>query len=325
MEDNRKEDRYWTVEDIRPYIINELKKRFPDSIIEREFDNVDIMVHGPDIPVEIQKTYSSGRSTNVSEFEDRTRRQSVINIETYGTCWLFMDSKLLYHIQSNLTKRMSIDMMWMYQFWKDGKLRVFTISACGDITELSDHKDFEFIRRLSSTCTLSKDEEHRILNRNKSKITYKILKGHGFTTEECIDWRDEYDKNSEHLQFTSWLKKRGGRQKELGDIQQAVNSIAVINDMLKCHSNNYAAYMASILRIIEGIVPGNNNKYSRIRCSDNNNILENIPGYFEKKELWDYWRTHTVDHRTFLKVVRGEYPNYLRDIKTQKSIENAWD
>lgn len=51
--ENINEDRYWTVEEIRPYIIEYLKKRFPDSVIEREFDDVDLMIHGPNIPVEI--------------------------------------------------------------------------------------------------------------------------------------------------------------------------------------------------------------------------------------------------------------------------------
>lgn len=38
---NKKENKYWKVEKVRPYIINYLKERFPDSIIEREFSHVD--------------------------------------------------------------------------------------------------------------------------------------------------------------------------------------------------------------------------------------------------------------------------------------------
>lgn len=45
-------------------------------------------------------------------------------------------------------------------------------------------------------------------------------------------------------------------------------------------------------------------KYLQERFPDGNNILEYFPGYFEKKELWDYWRTHTVNHKTFMAVVR---------------------
>lgn len=54
---SREENIYWTVEEVRPHIINDLKKRFPDSIISREFGKVDLMVLGPNIPVEIQRIY----------------------------------------------------------------------------------------------------------------------------------------------------------------------------------------------------------------------------------------------------------------------------
>ena len=83
---NEINDRYWTVEEVRPHIIKELKKRFPDSIIEREFDDVDIMIHSPNIPVEIQRTYfSTNGSPHIAEFEDRIRRQIEANIEISAT------------------------------------------------------------------------------------------------------------------------------------------------------------------------------------------------------------------------------------------------
>lgn len=79
---DREEDRYWNVEEIRPCIIEELKKRFPDSIIEREFDQLDLMIHGSNIPVEIQRTRCDHRDgkPQLSYFEDVIRRQIEQNI-----------------------------------------------------------------------------------------------------------------------------------------------------------------------------------------------------------------------------------------------------
>lgn len=113
----------------------------------------------------------------------------------------------------------------------------------------------------------------------------------------------------------------------LGNIIGALGNLISINKMLKCHSDHkgYATNSAYILRIIDN--GGNHKKIinARISCIDKDNILVHFPGYNEKRELWDYWRTHTVDHRIFIMVVKGEYPNYLRDYKNQKSIECTWE
>lgn len=85
---NKINDRYWTVEEIRPHIIRYLKDKFPESIIMREFDKIDIMILGPNIPVDIQKTYIHhvNGSVRISGFEDNTRRQIEINIQNCGQC-----------------------------------------------------------------------------------------------------------------------------------------------------------------------------------------------------------------------------------------------
>lgn len=317
---NGKEDRFWKVEEVIPYIICELKKRFPDSIIDREFCKVDIMVLGPNIPVEIQKTPINIRGTpGISEFENLIRKQIEQNIDIYGQCWFFFDAKLLYHLQNNLGTNSCINMDWFYQFYKSEKLKIFVITIDGVIRELED-KDFEFIRKFSQTCRLSKNEEYRILVRNKSKITYKVLNGYGFNTEDIISWYNEYEKNTENLPFVDWLKIRGDRERKLSLIRDAVCSIIAINEMLKCNMKGGAGSAtnpASILGIIR------RNAKNSIICSDEYNILEYFPGYIEKKELWDYWRTHVVDNMTFIKTVKGEY-DYLKDRKNQKNIEDAW-
>lgn len=313
--------RYWKVEEIRPHIIKYLKEKFPDSIIEREFNNVDIMVHGPNIPIEIQKTnLAVDGSPMITDFENSIRNQIEQNIEISGECWLFFDAKLLNFLQNSFNRSISLNMDWLFQFFKTGKLRLFIITIDGIIRELEDN-DFEFIKRLSNTCKLNKDEEFRILQKNKSKIAYRVYRGHGFTTDDINGWYDEYEKNTEGLKFLQWLRIREGKRKELAVIKSALSNIMAINEMLKCESKDYSGVNhASYLRIIEG---NGREKNSRIRCSDNDNILECFPGYFIKQELWDYWRTHTVNQRIFSATIKGEF-DYLKNYKNQKSIEDAW-
>lgn len=312
------EDRYWTVEEIRPYIIEELKNKFPDSIIEREFDQVDLMVHGPNIPIEIQRARCDPRDgkPQLSYFEDVIRRQIEQNIEIYELCWLFFDNKLLMHLQ--LCRQTSINMDWFYQLFKSGKLRVFTITINGIIRELED-KDLEFIRRLSNTCKLGKDEEYRVLTRNKSKMAYQVYRSKGFTTDEINKWYEEFENNNNEY-IPKWLIKMGGRRKEFGMIRLALTQLSNINDTLKCiikPKGNIPITNLYILGIIEG--------KDWITCSDKYDVLKYFPGYFGNKELWDYWRTHKVDRNTFYIIVRGKYSNYLKDRKNQKNIEDSWN
>lgn len=315
---------YWEVEQIRHYIIAYLQNIFPESIIEREFDRIDIMAHGPNIPIEIQRIRLDPRSGSpqLSHFEDSTRRQIEQNIEIFEQCWLFFDTKLLHHLQNNLSLNSSLNMDWIYQFFQSGKLRVFIVNINGDIRELED-KDFEFIRKFSNTCKLGKEQEHRILQKNRSKIAYRIYKMRGITTEEINRYYKEFENNNNNndkkRHFTDWLVRNGGRRKEIGMIKHAIQSLPDINNTLKCtvgKGNNVPVTYMNILGIIEG--------EDWIRCSDKYNFLDYFPGYFEMEELWDYWRINLVDRDMFYKVVRGEYPNYLKDRKRQKNIDNAW-
>lgn len=318
-------DEYWNVEEIVPYIIEYLRKQFPDSIMIRELDLVDITVLGPNIPVEIQKTYfgvhKGTNYTKIAEFEDRIRRQIEQNVEAFGKCWFFFDNRFLLHLQNYLRKNTSINMDWFYKLYKEGSLKPFSITIDGVVSELTD-KDLDFIRKFSNTCIIGREEEHRILQRNKPKIAYNVLKGHGFTTNEINNWYNEYKNSNETPDFKSWLLKRGGRQELLGKIRNSLNQITTINEILKCNmKDDHRIQYMTYLRIIEG---NGNDKRARIRCSDNDNIIGYFPGYLEKKELWDYWRIHTVDHNTFLNVIKGKYPSYLKDRRVQKDIEGSW-
>jgi len=303
------EDRYWTVEEIRPYIISYIENIFPDSIIEREFDRVDLMIHGPNIPVEIQRTRSDPRTgyPMLSDFEDRIRRQIERNIETYEQCWFFFDDKLLKDLQ--LCRQTSINMDWFYQLFKSERLKIFVITMRGTIREL-ENKDLEFIIKLS--------DEYRLLYRNKSKISYKLYKIKGFTTDEINRYYEEYEGHN-HGYISSWLLNMGGRMKEFAMIKFSVTALSDVDNTLKCiiePKGNVPITHMKTLGIIEGS--------DWITCSDKYDFLKYFPGYFKNKELWDYLKVHVIDIRTFYRVVRGIYPNYLKDRKNQKEIEDAW-
>lgn len=311
---------YWTVEEIRPYIINYLKKEFPDSIIKREFDKVDIMILGPNIPVEIQRTRTVNNNVCIAQFENEIRKQIEQNIEIYEQCWFFFDEKFLRYLNSGeLNIWSSINMDWLYKFHKSEKIKVFTISNNGIITKLKD-EDFKFIFKYSSTCKLSSEEDYRILEKNKSKIAYNIFKGYKFTTDEINNWYDEYEHSHiEDIRFYKWLSIKGERKKTFAKVLFAIGHLNDINDMFKCVlKNNSRISTSSDIELIEG---NGRNKYIKIKFIDKFDISKYFPGYFEKKEFWDYMKTHTISHNEFIATVRGEF-DYLGFYKNQKSLED---
>lgn len=330
MTENKEEqiNKYWKVEEVRPYIMNYLKEKFPESILVREFNDVDIMVLGSNIPVEIQRTITwkgiIDRKPKLSNFEDQIRRQIEQNIENNGVCWLFVDAEFVRYLHNSMTKAVSINMDWLYQFYKSEKLRVFSITPNGNIKELLDN-DFSFITRFSSTCKINKDEDYRILQKNKSYIAYNVLKGCNFSTEEINNWYSEFeklDKKGEKLKFGQWLNKfDDDRHKKLSRILQSLGFLEHINKLLRCEIEDHRALApASSICLIEG--NGKNNS-SRIGFPDSYNISGYFPGYFARKELWDYLRTHTVGHKTFLSIIKGY--DYMKDLRGQKNIDDAWE
>ncbi len=321
MTNNIKEDRYWKIDEILPHVMKWLTEKFPNAILEREFDDVDIMVHGPKIPVEIQKTpecKTNCGKPHISGFEKLIEKRIRIDIENCGMCWFLLDTRFLNQLQNNSLSRSQIDMSWFYQFWKDGKLKVFTIDLNKNIKEILEDKEFDFIKE---------KKERRILGKEKYEIAYKIYNRYGFTTEEINRWYNEYrmDNNRTTKGLIAYLSKKGGRERVFANIRLALCNLDAINDMLICNlepSNRAAIGEVRILGIINS--DRNNGKNSKIICTNEDNILEHFSGYFENKELWNYWMTHYVDYNTFFKVVTGEYPNYLEDRKKQKTIEDSW-
>jgi len=103
-------DKYWLAEEVTSHIINFLYKTFPNSIIIREFNKVDITVLDENLPVEIQAVHKNRNNTlQIADFEDSIRRQIEQNIEISGRCWLFIDKKFLLHLNKPTCSKNSIN------------------------------------------------------------------------------------------------------------------------------------------------------------------------------------------------------------------------
>ena len=244
--ENREQDRFWTVEEILPDVMVWLREKFTGTILEREFDDVDIMVHGPKIPVEIQKTpecKTGCGKPHISLFEKLTEKRIRIDIDNCGTCWFLFDARFLSHLQNNSLSRSQLDMGWLYQFWKDGKLRVFTIDIYKNIIEILEDKEFDFIKE---------KKERRILGKEKYDIANKVYKRRRYTTEEINGWYNKYKNDNAKTTkgLPAYLSKKGSseREKEFAYIRLALTNLDAINDILLCRldpSNRAAIGQAS--------------------------------------------------------------------------------
>lgn len=318
-----KENKYWYPEDVIESIIEFLKKEFPESIIVRELDRVDIMVLREGcISVEIQRTPTNIDNPAMSNFENVTRKQVERNIEISGKCWLFFDKRVFEYLKNTSDRHIDINMKWLYQYFKDKKMRIFVVDDNKSIIELLD-EDMKIFTRFSPT----------EMNKRKSGIAFVLLKNHRFTTEEIDHMYNIYKANrGEYRNFYSYLTRKDAtdREKEYAKLIYSLGFIDGINKILDCSvskSITDAEFKYITLCYAIGLLKRSsyrNDKYNRISFTDVDNIAEFFLGYLKNKELWDYIREHPIDNRTFYAIIKGEYPNFLRDHKNQKTIEDAW-
>jgi len=314
-----KEDGYWTVEEIRHYIIDELKNRFPNSIIMRELSSIDIMILKEDgcIPVEIQKTYAIGNRTSISSFEDRTRRQIERNINIYDICWLFLDNNFLEHLMHTSSRTVSFDMRWLYKYYREGKVNIFSITRDGIIKELKD-EDLNILTKFTIND----------LSKNKSSIVYNVLKWKGFTTEEINEIYSNFERYNMHS-IKKWLHAKGRtqREREFGTVYSAFDNLYGIESILNCSApdNNSLRFYMSSCRTIGLFSSDYYDKYKSTIFTDELDIAKYFDGYENNKELWEYIREYPVDNRTLNMIVKGKYPNYLKDRNMQKNIDDCWN
>ena len=229
-----------------------------------------------------------------------------------------------------MTEGASIILDWLYKLWVDKKVRIFTVTYSGIINELVK-EDFEFIRRLSSTCKISAFEDNRILAKNKPDIALRVYKGYRFTTDEIRIMYTQFKNDKKVKKFSKWLCREGRseREYELHKIIDAISSINSINKILYFNTDDITVTGA----VREGFELGlfkrdrkvsTTDKYVRINFVDKHNIAEYFPGYLRQKEVWDLMRTRSVNQKMFYAIVRGEYRNFAEDYKLQTNIEEAW-
>lgn len=314
---------YWYPEEIIPYIIRFLKEKFPNSIIRQQSDKADIVVlrDNDDIPVEIQKTLTRSNSNGVriAYFEDSCRRQIEQNIEISGMCYFFLDENFLAYLKNISCSSISLNMKWLYEHYKERKVEIFSITRKGIIKPLGE-EDLSILTKFVITG----------LDKNRHRIEYNVLKWKGYTTDEINHFYDEFKSNSREYnnKFYRWLyrKESARREIEFGNICLALGQLNCINNILNCSESNVTQGVTFCRDIGLFNKDGGNGqgKYARTSFTDKANIAQYLDGYKNNKELWEYIRIHPAETRIFYKLISGEYPNYLKDRKGQKSIEEAW-
>lgn len=334
-----KDYKFWISDDVRPYIFEYLRKEFPDKFVIHEFDQVDIFVLDENLSVEIQSVRHQTKGKDrlkgprISGFEDDIRRQIDTNISTYGRCWFFFDASLLGYLQNDMGRHNSINTDWLYQYFKENKIRIFTITSNGIIKEMHD-EDFSFLPKVSNTCKRGENEDFRILQKNRAKVTLNVLKGHGFTMDETNNIYNAFKsrKETDIKSLRPWLmrKEQGRTYRDLEYGYIIDLRIEHMNNVIGCtifsnsSSSGQPRNARSLLHMLLASGLFDRDKYGRIYFVDKYNIAQYFPGYIRKKDLWDYLRAHGVDERTFNAIIRGE-TDYLWWIKNQTTIEDAWN
>ncbi|MDA0525666.1 hypothetical protein [Methanococcoides alaskense] len=305
---NDAEYTFWNNADVvSPYILHFLKNEYPNSIILPEFNKVDFVVLGENLPVEIQSTVLARKKEKYalshSYFEQMIEKQLKQNIERYEQCLFFFDSAYLDYLQTNLAKTARINMDWFYQYMKLGKLKVFTISFDGAIEETS-LEQFKFIFDKSVLCKLAHDSDYQIIDRNKFKIMHALLADNEFTSDELDLLRENF--KNEKMKFKSyntWLRRKNCTERErlLSYILSSVGNLYAVNSILCCSTENMGNKEAQlrtllILGIFENKFISNNRN---ICFKDKFKIAQYIPGYVRNKVNWDSLKGESMQISTF--------------------------
>lgn len=332
LNEDRNESEYWLAKEVKPYILEFLQKEFPDSLIIQEFDKVDFFVLDENLPVEIQSTYDRERgkykSSDISRFEDVIRRQIEQNIKISGRCWFFFDTKFLIHLQNDVGKGSSINLDWLYQLWKNEKVKIFVISHDGIIREIAKD-DWNFLPKISQTCRISTDDDRRIIQKNKALISCRVLKALGFTTKEINDMYKSFESRevkNEYNNFMRYLKREENTDRETlySDTWYSLYRIELINDILSCQLNVKRSSSIGHLPFNIGLYERNsttiqaNSNQIRIRFADKYDIAQYFPGYIRNKTMWDYLKTRWLTRNEYYGIIEGRYEFSL--IKNQNLL-----
>ncbi len=304
----------WTINLIMPLIIKFLNEKYPDSLILPELNKIDLVVINKKIdeiiPVEIQKTILCKTSFSHTHFENAIRKQLEDNIENYEKCWFFFDSEYLRYLQyKDIPTTISMNMTWLVKLMKEETLKVFVIKYDGIVKELTT-KDFDFLKKISQTCTFSYDNDERVLNRNKLKIYRNVILGNKFTQEEVDSFYIEFNNNktSEERCGRHFTKSNNERCKLYGHILDSIGNLKKINDILNMNSNSNERndkFYTSFIGILD--IVGTHNHGSNVKFVDKFDVCNYFPGYVRNKEQWESYRNTNLTHSTFVQIINGTY------------------
>lgn len=290
------------------------------NFIVSEFNHIDFVVLGENIPVEIQATSidSKYNRPRPKEFEISIRGQIEDNIENYGICWFFFDSEYLRYMQKGLFRSISINMEWFRKYMQEEKLRVFVVKYDGIVRE-TYIKDFDFLTNISTTSGDAYYNDDRILNRNKLKILYNVLNGYNFKQHEIDDIEDRFKFRHSNETFKSnfLLKEGNDREKLYGYISYALNDLNAINMILDLKIKKLNKRSKSLAKFI-GIFYMEGKKDSAItRLVDRFDICQYFPGYLRNVDTWNNLKGHGLNNRQFDNIV-------MKGCDTTKGIDYFW-
>lgn len=307
----------------KDYIIEYLKNRFPNCIIlgqYAEFNNIDLYVVEEKLPIEIQSTIISKDSNpSLSTFEKLIRKQIEENIKTLEKCWFFFDEDLLKYLQNGISLCSSMQLDWLYSSMKNNKLTIFTMDHKGNIKERC-LEDFSFIPKISTTCEVGKENDARILERNKYDILKKLINFYGIKQSEIDKYGKEFKDNRKYRDFRNFMiHSDNDRMKKFGHALNGLGHLDLINSILDGHIADNDYYYAKWIDMFESEGLSSSNK-NRIRFVDYPKIAAYFPAYIRNKDKWDKFKGQWLTPRQLEGIIEGKF-----DYDWYKKLEDKKD
>lgn len=298
---NDHEYTFWTnAEIVLPHVYHYLTQIYPNDFILSEFNFIDFVVLGENLPVEVQSTIILRRSDNEkkvlahSYFEQMIGKQIRQNVERYGKCWFFFDSEYFRYLRSEGSISRKLDFGWFVDYVRDHLLRIFIIDYTGVIDEIS-HDDLRF---------LVKSYDDKMLVFNKITILSEVIRGYGYTSDEIREYYRAYMQEREQSKkgsFIFWLKKKEqpARIKTLAYILFAISGeFKHLEDFFSRTKFDWNRVRTSLSFL--GVLEYKNNKWT---LEDHYDVLKYFPGYNKNNLFWDGIRNKQFGVKDFKKLV----------------------
>lgn len=291
---------FWNkAEIVLPSVYEYLKSNFPAELILSEFNHIDFVVLGENLPVEVQSTIIYGNSKNdkksigSSYFEQMIEKQIKQNIERYGRCWFFFDSEFLRYLHTNISKANRLDLRWLIAYIRDNKLKVFVVDCKGEIKPVTIN-DLEII---VDSVTYDKFDDNEI------SIFSQVLSGNRYTSNEIRSYWNNKKLSQDKGAFVTWLRKKDQPEKEkrLGYILQTISGFLLEVDHLFAREEvdwNCALSSASFLGIL-------NYEKGYWCLEDYYDVAKYFPSYNKHIYFWDNLKYKKIKRDEFKILIEG--------------------